>query len=175
MKAELRERTVWLDVTSYRGYGGGIHYYGKMQYGPQSWPDKVPTKDLEYALSARQAAKMNRLDAAGYGGGIVAYHKGDMSWRFDTREGVIEKGKTEWKEFAPEAIMLVQASSSLAQPMEILAGLEDVQLEIINRVWQTYEDHVYGERPQGRWDQTTEDLEEEWDLFLEQYTKDKLK
>lgn len=159
MKSKLiwREQVVFLEILSYRGVGVGIHYYGHLKF-------EGNRLDLERKMTPHQAATMNKRDGVEY----IAWKAGDLTSRLDTKEEAYGLARSAWKEFAPNALALVQGSSAIAQPIEILDGLPEEQIQELNEIWEEFEEHVYGEGSDGVWDDKTEELETEWETYFHQ-------
>lgn len=150
-----RDRVVFLEILSWRG-SVGVHYYGSLHFG--GYGEDGRRLDLERKLSARQAAALNKRD----GIQSLSWKAGDRSGRLNTKEEAHKLAKKAWHEFAPEALALVEGSPAIAQPLEVLDGFADDAREGLNEIWEVYEEHVYGDGPSGRWDDRTDEIEDEW-------------
>ncbi len=159
MKFRMRwqEQVVFLEILSFIGFGVGIHYYGHLEF-------EGNRLDLERKMTPHQAATMNKLDGTEY----IAWKAGDLTSRLDTKEEAYGLARSAWKEFAPTALALAQGSTAIAQPIEILDGLPEEQIQELNKIWEEFEEHVYGEGPNGVWDDKTDELETNWKTYFNQ-------
>ncbi len=147
-----KDSVVFLEILSFRGVGVGIHFYGHLKF-------EGNRLDIERSMTPHQAANMNKLDGTEY----IVWKAGDKTSRLDTREEAYTLAKATWKQFAPTSLALVQGSTATAQPIEILEGLPEEQLQNLNKIWTEFEEHTYGGGPEGLWDDKTNEFITNWE------------
>jgi len=116
---------VFLDISTFRGFGG-IHYYGRLQV---NYDYKLDPVDVTYTLDAHAAARFNKDEP----GAWKAYRPGDTSSRFDSIEDLIRHAKKQWREAFPDGQLLIRGSTSVVEPQPIIDG-DDALAERLNAI-----------------------------------------
>jgi hypothetical protein len=97
-----------LDVYTWEGMSlGATHYYGDLR---QLYGDKRKSyTEIKHKLSAKDAASINKKmrDIIEEFGDYMAVQPGEMDYRYDTKEDVIDTAKLIWKELYPDADRLI--------------------------------------------------------------------
>ena len=162
----LEEHAVFLEITTFRG-AIGIHYYGTLVHG-QDWDKRRKTDvDMERTLSAKGAAALNKLDGFGDRYGLV-HKRGNKTRRLDNEQQARTLAIQSWREHFPQAKLLICGEYIVAEPQEILDGLEDKDRNSLNELWQEYEECVYPGGHDYRGDtEPARRIEEEWEGLIE--------
>lgn len=136
---------VTLEITCWKGMSiGATHYYGHLK---GYIGEEYKSVELEYKMTASQAAKLNKKDEqlTRSSGGL--YSRGSVSTRFDTEEQIIKLALKVYKQHFPGADVLILGHSYIAEPQLILDGPEEVK-KIINEIVSVYDKFRYGSKQQ---------------------------
>jgi len=139
-----RDRIVYLDITSWQGMSiGATHYYGKLRgYIGKEYK----TVELEYTMTARDAARLNKIDRDP-GFGDYFWAKGEKSSRFETEEKIEAVAIATYKAHYPDAIFLAVGDSGTGEPRRCIDGPDPIKAQM-NELYARYE----AERGKGWWE-----------------------
>lgn len=153
---------VWvhLEITNFHFSIGGEHYYGKL-VGDVG--DEYTHVKLEHALTAKQAAYLNKKDGATCSFGRV--RKGDKTGRFDTKDAIRTAAKKVWKSAFPAGVVLIEGSRCSADPHPILVGPADLK-QRVNEMCEEAEAFGRWEGDEGK----MEMLCKEWGSLMKEAT-----
>lgn len=131
-----------LEISTWRGVSiGAVHYYGKIR----CYPSEVPDLDIERVLTKDAAFKLTKQKNAGRNPERCwfDYSEGDKSNEFDSKDEIREIALRVWKEHFPDAVMLQEGRSAVADPQRVLAA-DDPKLMIkFNKMWERAEEIGY--------------------------------
>jgi hypothetical protein len=121
-----KNKIVTLSITSYRGWGFGMHYYGHLKYSDESGGEDI---EVRHKLTAKQASALNRYDSA------RTYKAGGMDYRFDTIEEVeVWALKLFKEEFKDSLLYKGTFASASAQPLLSWPKWFDKQAKRMNKL-----------------------------------------
>lgn len=134
-----RAKWVFLEITTWIGTGalGAQHYYGNLKI--EGWyDDDSRSIELTRILTTRQAVRANRYRSSD---DPLRVCPGDVSSGFDDKDEIRKLALSMWRERFPEAEILVEGRTSIAEPIEVLAwpGHEDKMAQA-NKLWEAFED-----------------------------------
>ena len=118
------DKVVYLEITSWCGRAvGAVHYYGRLR---GDCKDKI---ELEKKLTKREAASQNNKWHGHFGN----FKAGELTSGFPNEEQIKTVAKKVWKKHFPKAKILIEGSSSTAEPQTVLDGPRSIK-EKINRL-----------------------------------------
>lgn len=127
-----RDNVAFLSLTSFMGaVPGASHWYANIWFNKE----KV---EVAHELSTREAALMNKSDGKDFEGDFI-WSPGDTVSRYRSKEDAIKVAKETWREIAPEAKVLIEGESYVAEPQPILGGLPVEIMDELNTLYQQCE------------------------------------
>jgi len=121
---------VFVEITTWQGISlGATHYYGYLRGYLHENDQHIHEIELKHPLTQREATKLNKNSGFDY----IIFEKGDMYPGFDDIKEIVDLAIKTWKEYFPNACVLVLGKAVHAEPQEILIGPHDY-MEKIN-VW----------------------------------------
>lgn len=121
-----------LEIGCYAECIGGEHYYGYLK----GYSDKgFQSIELLHPISKKEAIYLNKKDL---NRGITKYKVGHFSYRFETRQEVIDFAIKVWRNYFPDALALKIGSCCVCDPQFILDGPEDFKQKV-NKLAQSNE------------------------------------
>lgn len=128
MSSYWRDSIAFLNLTSFMGtIPGASHWYASLWFNKE----KV---EVAHELSTREAALMNKSDGKDIDGGFI-WSPGDRISRYRSKEDAIKVAKETWREIAPEAKVLIEGESYIAEPQPILDGLPVEIMDELNALF----------------------------------------
>jgi hypothetical protein len=114
-----RTNEVFIEITTWMGMSlGAIHYYGELKgYKSEDEGSRIGIV-LEHGLTQREATVLNKAGDFHY----ALYKKGAMYRGFSSKEEIIELGLKVWKEYFPNATILILGRNYAAEPQKVLVG-----------------------------------------------------
>ena len=149
--SDWRDDVAFLGLTSFLGaVPGASHWYASIEFNRESI-------DLDHVISVREAVAMNKSDNRW--SRLSTWTPGDETSRYRSKEDAIRVAREKWREIAPDAKILIEGSSSYAEPQPVLDGLPVEIMDELNALFQRCED--LGWWDDGRIDQVKK-ISEEW-------------
>jgi hypothetical protein len=153
-KTTDKSKVVWMEISSFQGYGGR-HYYGRLS--GQSFKSDSP--QLSHVLTEQEAEILTHLDGDGY-----TYSAGDYCSRFDHLSDVREAAVANVRKHFPKCKLLLEGSRALAQPVRVLACTSKEDFTTMNKIY----------RAGGEWDWDKDEAKLDalctlWKVFVEKY------
>ena len=150
---------VYLSITTYKSsVTHAKHYYGTL---------KIKDHDpicLEKTLTAVEAAELNRYESD-YG-----WEEGFTTTRLRDENDARQLGISSWREFYPNAQVLIEGEPHWAEPQPILAGLTPDQRIPLNTLYLECEELGWWENGN---DAEVSARNKEWHNLLAQYLEEK--
>ena len=114
MKQHNKEKFVYLNISTWVGYGGNAqHYYGFLKgYSNNNFT----SVGVLFRLTEKQAQKLNGKNKCGL------YSKGEKCKRFFSEEYLIKQTKKTFKQYFPNAKVLVLGDIVTIEPQTVLIG-----------------------------------------------------
>lgn len=123
-----RDNVAFLSLTSFMGVvSGASHWYASIWFNKEKF-------EVAHELSTREAALMNKSDGKDIDGGFI-WSPGDRISRYRSKEDAIKVAKETWREIAPEAKVLIEGESYVAEPQPILDGLPVEIMDELNALF----------------------------------------
>ena len=131
----LSNSIVFLEVSSYCGYGGGAeHYYGKLRMHRVR---SIKDVELLRKMTSKDVIHLSKKDNFV---GEYRYKVGKKTNRFNSYEDLIDFAKDVWLKHFPKAKLLVKGSSSTCDPQLVLVGPDKYKDEV-NKLYKIKNDN----------------------------------
>ena len=132
---------------------GGEHYTAEIKIEGEDY-------ELKYALSGKQAAKLNKKDGHSYG---ITHFAGDMSNRFWTLDQVFDNCIDKYSD---KVTMIVHARCAAA-PRQVIYCEDQELKDKLNELWLEAEKlYDKSDNPYLRYSDQMDRLESEWDKLI---------
>ncbi len=150
-------KAVYLHIRTY--VGSATVYWAKHWQGTLFSGDDREGIEVTYTMSQADADESNKGDGPfDFGGNTGAYHEGDESTRFLSKEALLAAAEACWQKHFPEGKVLIEGEPRVIEPQPVLVGPQNIK-DRINSIWELCEKLDWWD---GGHEDEVEELSKEW-------------